>query len=397
MTSTLRSADPVRFDASTGLWQVSERATIRAVLADPETFRPDNALTAFTPLSPASLRVLARAGFALPPVLANNGGPSHPALRRLTAQFFSASAVEHALPGIRLLAESAASAVQRALSVDESADLVGLVTAELPCRVLLPLLGVDADWSDAATLVRWSGAALELFWGRPEAEQQRALAAEAAELYRWVLDRLAAAPVPGSLFAAVTSYRSDAGVALSRRQAASLCYFLLVAGHQTTSQLLAIALRRTIAEPELWHRLGDDRAGPLLAQECVERVLRYEPPVTTWRRVLSRPAVVGGVGLPAGSQLLLMLAPVAPEDSPVAGACPIASVTQGDTAHLAFGYGRHFCLGAGLARAEAGVVLSTLARELPGLRLCDDPFAPQLRLLSFTAPTRVLVRSSGPR
>jgi cytochrome P450 len=191
----------------------------------------------------------------------------------------------------------------------------------------------------------------------------------------------------------VASHRGADGIPLTRYQAAGLCYFLLVAGHQTTSQLLATALRRLIGDAELWQRLGHQTDGLRLAEACVEEVLRLEPAVTSWRRVLSRPVTLAGVDVPAGAQLLLMLAASGADETRFADPHTFDPMREGKASHLAFGYGRHFCLGAAAARTESAIVIATLARELPDLRLReDDP--PHLALLSFNGPTRVLVTTS---
>ncbi|MCW2524189.1 MAG: hypothetical protein JWO63_2524 [Frankiales bacterium] len=389
--AALRAEHPVSQDPATGLWLVTRYDDIRAVLLDSDTFRPDNALLAITRLSPAAKQVLTDADFALPAMLANNSGPSHAELRRLSAQFFTAQRVEQAIPRIRTLAQSAAGRVRAALAADPDVDLVELVTAELPGQVLLHLLGLDRGEVDLSQLIDWSARSLELFWGRPDGEGQLALAASAAAFYRWIASQLDAATGAGpDLFSVVAAHRDLDGAPLSRHQATSLCYFVLIAGHQTTSQLLATALRRLIGDAEVWRRLGQATDGERFAQACVEEVLRLEPPVTTWRRVLSQPATLAGVDLPAGAELLLMLAASGTDEAAFADPYAFHPTRETKTPHLAFGYGRHFCLGAAAARTEAAITIATLARELPGLRLnADEP--PHVGLLSFNAPTRIAV------
>ncbi|MBI0384732.1 cytochrome P450, partial [Streptomyces albiflaviniger] len=110
-------------DAGTGLWLVSRHQDIRRVLLDPATFCPDNAQHAVTPLPVAVLRVLARAGFQLPPALANNGTDSHPGLRRVTTRFFNARRVAEAVPVIERLAAELLGTARARIDADGEYDL----------------------------------------------------------------------------------------------------------------------------------------------------------------------------------------------------------------------------------------------------------------------------------
>lgn len=342
---------PVQF--VDGRWVVSDYDDVRAVLADPVTYLPDNALTAVTPVTPAALRVLVRARFSLPPTLANNGSASHAGLRRLVASFFTPARVAAAEPRIRELA------LERLGGSDLSqADLVRGLAWDLPAIVLMELLGLEGV--DIPTLKRWSTGSLEFFWGNISSERQMELVDDVGEFHQWLVKRYHARD--GELFCAL----ADAGV--SAEDSAGLCYFLLIAGQETTTQLLSTALRRALADRDLWARLP----GPGVAETFVEDVLRTDTPVVTWRRLTAREVVLSGVTVPAGAELVLLL-----------------SGKENDPKHLAFGYGRHFCLGAGLARLEAAVVLRTVAAAEPSLTLCGG--AEWLQLLSFRAPRTVEV------
>ncbi|MBP2338462.1 cytochrome P450 [Saccharothrix coeruleofusca] len=374
----LREDAPVHRDERTGLWLVSRHRDVRAVLADPAAFHPDNALTAITPIPRPLLRVLARAGFSLPPTLANNGTATHAGLRRLVARFLTPARVAALEPRI---AELAAERLDRITG--PTADLHPALARDLPALVLLEVLGIrDVD---VAALKDWSTASLELFWGEPDPARQRGLVASAAAFHQWLTARISAAdPAGDDLFGALRAH----GVPL--RDAAGLCYFLLIAGQETTTQLLC-AVFDAVLRHDLWPRAAE----PGMAARCVEEVLRRHPPVTTWRRVAARPATLSGVDVPAGAHLLLMLAGAGSDPEVFTDPesfCPARSDAR---KHLAFGHGRHFCLGAGLARLEAEVVLRETARRFPALRLASAQSPPMLGLLSFRAPLSVPVVLDG--
>ncbi|WP_430542119.1 cytochrome P450 [Streptomyces roseofulvus] len=386
----LRSEAPVHHDPATGLWLVSRPQDIRNVLLDTDRYLPDNAQSAVTPLPVAVMRILVRAGFRLPPALANNGTASHAGLRRAVARFFDARSVSAAVPAIERIAGELLDELTARGAGPAGLDLFASFAQILPCRVLMELLGIHGV--DPATLIAWSDASLELFWGRPTLERQRELAELVAEFHQWLAAtvRDTTAP-PGSFVEALAAHRLPDGAPLDADTAVAACFFVFIAGQSTTGQLLATVLRSALTEPGIWPRAAEE---PGLAEAWVEEVLRREPPVTTWRRVTAEPTRLAGVDLPAGAPVLLMLMGSGsdPELFPdPARMCPGRENARG---HLAFGAGRHLCPGATLARTEAAVALRAAARRLPGARPADAPAEPpMLGLLSFRAPLQVRVET----
>ncbi|MEV5971538.1 cytochrome P450 [Streptomyces sp. NPDC051921] len=384
----LRRDAPVHRDGATGLWLVSRYEDIRTVLLDPAAFRPDNAQNAVTPLGVPVLRKLARAGFRLRPALANNASESHAGLRRVVTRFFNAPRVAAAVPVIERIADELLDGVRAELAATGESDLFTAFAHTLPCRVMMELLGIEG--LDAATLVRWSDASLELFWGRPSADRQLELASLVGEFHQWLTELVSRRPVPEDSFVgALSRHRLPDGELLDPQTAVGACFFVFIAGQSTTGQLISTVLRRALAEPGVWPRPADEEG---LAEAWVEEVLRREPPVTSWRRVTARPVRLGGVELPAGAELLLMLMGSGSDpdvfDVPGQMLPGRANIRH----HLAFGLGRHRCPGAALARTEAAVALRAAARRLPAVRLAPAAAqAPTLGLLSFRAPLRVPV------
>ncbi|MFD9035397.1 cytochrome P450 [Streptomyces sp. NPDC059567] len=384
----LRAEAPVHHDPATGLWLVSRYDDIRRVLLDPAVFRPDNAQHAITPLGVPALRVLARAGFRVRPALANNGSETHPGLRRVVTRFFNAQRVAAAVPVIERVADELLDTVRTEIDATGGSDLFGAFAHTLPCRVMMELLGIDG--LDTATLVRWSDASLELFWGRPTPERQLELAALVAEFHQWLTTAVTNRTAPADSFVgALVRHRLPDGKPLDVQTAVGACFFVFVAGQSTTGQLIATVLRGALAEPGVWPRAAHEEG---LAQAWVEEVLRREPPVTTWRRVTERPVELGGAPLPAGAELLLMLMGSGSDPEVFDAPEEMRPYRTNSRHHLAFGVGRHRCPGASLARTEAAVALRAAARRFPALRLAPDaPPPPVLDLLSFRAPLQVPV------
>ncbi|MFM9372951.1 cytochrome P450 [Streptomyces sp. Da 82-17] len=384
----LRAEAPVHHDAGTGLWLVSRHRDVRRVLLDPELFLPDNAQDAVTPLPVAALRVLARAGFQLPPALANNGTDSHPQLRQVVARFFGPRRVAAAVPTMERIAEELLRTARAQLDAGGTCDLFPSYAQVLPCRVLMDLLGIEGI--EPATLIRWSDAALELFWGSPRAQRQLELAELVGEFHAWLTETVRSTPAASdSLIGELVRHRLPDGERLDPKTVVSACFFVFIAGQSTTGQLIATVLRRALAEPGLWPRAAHEAGG---AERWVEEVLRREPPVTTWRRVTAQPVDVGGVRLPAGAQLLLMLMGTGSDPEVFDEPDQMCPHRPNARRHLAFGIGNHLCPGASLARAEAAVALRTAARVLPRVGpAAHAPEPPMLGLLSFRAPLQVVV------
>lgn len=383
----LRRTAPVQYDPKTRLWVVSRYADVRQILLDPDTYLPDNAQHAVAPLSVPALRALARAGFRLPPALANNGGAAHAGLRRVVTRFFNAERVAAAVPLVEQTAREMLADLSERYASGDLCDLTAEYARLLPCRVMMRLLDI-AD-VPAATLVEWSEASLELFYGWPSPERQPQLAESVAEFYEWLTDQVTGAAPTGGLIGALREHRAEGGESLDVATAVAVCFFVFIAGQSTTGQLISTVLRRTLATPGAWAQAATDDG---FARAWVEEVLRREPPVTSWRRVAAREVELSGVRLPAGAQLLLMLMGTGSDpdvfDEPQR-MCPYRANVRH---HLSFGVGRHRCPGASLARTEAAVALRTAARLLPDAALAEDGDPPMLGLLSFRAPLRVTVR-----
>ncbi|MCA4133937.1 cytochrome P450 [Arthrobacter sp. M4] len=354
---------------------VRDPKVVRDVLHRPDDFSPANALVAVTPLSGRSLRVLQKAAFALPPILASNDSPTHPGIRKVVAGFFTPATVQAIEPRIRELARKAAHAAALELEATGTVELVNAVAALPPAQIMLELLGVSISHDELLALKAWSVDSLELFWGWPEPERQLELAHSAAEFYDWLrgLVRRCTQSQERNLFAALDQH------GLTLPEICSLGYFLLIAGQETTTQLISTVLYR-LAEgncPVTWQ----DAAAQGPARAAVRHVLAGESSVPTWRRVAARDTHLNGELIPAGAEILLEL--TGNHKTPDGG-------TRATDYSLAFGSGVHRCLGAKLAELEAAVVIQEAAAAIQQARLAGE--VPEwLRLLSFQAPQIVLV------
>lgn len=383
-TTRPETADPAQ--ARCPYIVVRDPETVREVLHRPAEFSPANALVAVTPLTGAALRVLQRVRFALPPVLASNGTDTHAGIRKVVAGYFTPATVAALEPRIRQLAREAAAHTADQLDRGRAVDLVQTVAALPPAIIMFELLGLPVR--DLAALKQWGLDSMELFWGWPDESRQLELAHSAADFYLW-LRRLVTESVaaPGR-----NLFRSLADHGLSTPELCSLGYFLLIAGQETTTQLISTTLFRLLqgSAPVDW----EDAASTAGSRAMVKHVLASESSVPTWRRIAAHDTELAGNLIPAGAEILLELTgnhgtpQVAPEALPAQAARRTPSTGYG----LVFGSGIHRCIGAKLAELEAAVMVQEAASALPHIQLQDHQ--PELiRLLSFQAPRTVTVRS----
>jgi cytochrome P450 len=371
------TAELLRID---GQLLVTSHELVRRVLVDSETFLPDNALDAVTPIPVAALRILARHGARLPPTLANNSTPSHAALRAIVAEALHPARVAAQRPWLTGLVRRRAARLAVRLREGHPVDLYAELAADLPLLVLARLIELPGD--DVTLVKEFSRAALELFWAPLDRGRQLVLAEIVGEYHARL--RAFAASAPGAL----ASLRAVA----SEDQVVAALFFLLVAGQETTSQFLTLLLHRLAAEPVVLAALAN---GTLAAEEVVEEGLRLVSPIETWRRVAARDTTLAGIPIRAGESLVLWLSAAARDPAVFAHPDEFTPGRPASRRHLAFGAGAHRCLGAQLSRMEASVVLAEAAPLLRGAHILRAPWCPDN--LSFRMPDAfVIAREARP-
>ncbi|MEV5530973.1 cytochrome P450 [Streptomyces prunicolor] len=330
----------------TACWLVTGYDEVRAVLADAR-FSADARTQGFPFLS-AGQRELATAK----PSFIRMDDPEHARLRRMVTKDFLVKRIEELRPGIQDIVDRA---VDRMTEGRSSADLVADFALPIPSLVICLMLGVP--YEDHELFQSLSRTLLDNRTTRPEAERAHAqlmgYLEELAERKRQhpgddILSRLAA--------------RED----LTDQETASLGFLLLVTGHESTANMTAVSVLALLNRPDQAELL---RQEPELARGAVDELLRH---LTIIHLGLGRAATetvrVGEVTVEAGEGVICMLS-TANRDEQLFGAADDLDLTRDARRHVAFGYGVHQCLGQTLARVELQIVLTTLLRRLPTLRL----------------------------
>src|ERR1700676_1512015 len=355
-----------------GFWVVARHADCLAVLRDRRA--SSDSLNVAVERMPEGFRTpvaeddpVAQAMLEMRPFLFRDP-PDHTRLRGLVAKAFTPKVVES-------LRDRTQQVVDELLDVAVEEDRVDLLEAfayPLPVRGICDLLGVPLE--DQDRFKGWSNALARGldpdFLLTAEVIEERSAAV--LQFSQYFFDLLAERRrAPGEDFLSRLVTVEDGGTVLSEAELLSTCILLLVAGHETTVNLISGGTLALLRHPDQLERFRTD---PEVTRSAVEEMLRYVSPVQLTGRALTEPCEFGGVEFAAGDYAMLLLA--SGNHDPEQFDDPERfDVTRAPNNHLGFGFGIHHCLRAPLARMETQVALTSLVRRAPGLALTVDDVA----------------------
>jgi len=289
--------------------------------------------------------------------------PDHERLRALVSKAFTPRLIERMRGRVQAITDALLDTVEG----QGDMNLIDDYAFPLPVTVIAELLGVPSEdrdrfrqWSDAAV----SGNATQAYMEKILIPHMQAftdyLLAMFEEKRKNPKDDLVSALVQAE----------EAGDKLSEDELLGMVFLLLIAGHETTVNLIGNGVLALLEHPEQLRRLRDD---PSLIKSAVEELLRYDGPVeTSTERFAGEDVAIGGTIIPKGEMVLVVIAAADrdPERFPEPDTLDIARM---ENKHLAFGKGIHHCLGAPLARMEGQIAIGTLIERMPSLRLKGSP------------------------
>ncbi len=341
-------------------WLVTRYDDVLAVLKD-ERFAKDRtrALSAEQlaglPWVPSIFKPLEKNMLDLDP-------PDHTRLRALVHQAFTPRLIENMRPRVEALTNELIDRVE----AKGHMDLIRDYALPLPATIIAEILGVPAK--DRHKFHRWSNAMLT---AKPSTLGKLRLIPHVLSFMRYIrrMKRRCQLAPRDDLISALVQAR-DAGDRLSEDELVSMIVLLLVAGHETTVNLIGNGVVALLDHPAELERL---RESPALLKPAVEELLRFDAPVQlATERYTREDVTIADVRIPRGELVFAALAS-ANRDERQFDRPDSLRIDRDPNRHLSFGHGVHFCLGASLARLEGQVAIGTLLRRAPGLRLAVPP------------------------
>jgi cholest-4-en-3-one 26-monooxygenase len=341
-----------------GVWAITRYKDVFDVSLDQKTFSSQRAGAILRTMQPDEYEVQKT-------LLINLDPPVHTKHRRLVSLGFSGKVIRNLEHHVREITTE----IIDDIAPLGTCDFVDRVSAELPLQVIVEMVGVPK--ADRRKVLDWTNTMIA--FDDPEYGAASPLAGQmaAAELFMYA-NELAEDREKNPRREDLVSILMQAeveGERLSRADFSAFFMLLLVAGNETTRNLISGGMLALIEHPEQRARLMADRA---LLPSAIEEMLRWVSPVNVFRRTATRDTEVGGQAIREGDKLALFYASANRDESQFQNPDTF-DIARTPNDHLAFGIGPHFCLGANLARLEIRVMFEELLRRLPDLELAGRP------------------------
>jgi cytochrome P450 len=373
-----RDEQPVFYSQELGYYVVTRYEDIKAVFSNWKTYTSENAQSPFKPIAPKAKKLMEDQGMIGLSGLSGRIPPDHTRIRRIVSMAFNLSRFKKLEPGIRALAIEMIEKFEN----EGHAEIVKQLAYDLPALVIFMLLGVPNE--DVQQVKSWAESRLLITWGDLTEEEQLVHAQNMVRYWEYCQNLVALRKenptddLPGDLVRLQAE-----GHEISDREIAAICYSQLFAGHETTTSLMGNGLRELLLHPESWKAICEN---PSLIPNAIEEILRFSPSIVSWRRKALEDSEIGGVTIPAGSNLLLVMGSANRDEANFENGETFDIQRPNAKEHLSFGYGIHFCLGSPLAKLEFKIVLEELTRKIPHLTIKENQVFQFALNTSFRAP-----------
>jgi cytochrome P450 len=358
----LRAEDPLHWYAEGPFWCATRHADLAEISRRPRTYSSAHGTQLFE-----IPRRVAGTGRALAmeegaPSIIRMDPPAHNRHRKLVIGAFTPRMVAELEPRVRELARESVAAIRPG----EPFDFVETVAIPLPMFVIAELLGVPR--SDYDAFRRWSDVMIEAGSSGPRPETLGTV----VELFGYMVEKATERRrAPREDVLSKLALAEIDGERLSDMELGTFCLTLLVAGNETTRNLIAGGMRALLENRAQWEKLCAD---PALLPNAIEEMLRFVSPIQNFARRVQHDTELAGKTLRAGQYVALFYGSANRDESVFGADADHFDVTRPSAdRHLAFGFGEHLCLGASLARLEARVMFEELLARGPGFALAGTP------------------------
>ncbi|MBW2273004.1 MAG: cytochrome P450 [Deltaproteobacteria bacterium] len=352
----LRDEHPAHYEESMRFWTLSRYDDVAAALRNPDLFISSKGIAVGLPQNDVAVQSV--------PLLIMMDGPEHTQLRGLVSGAFSPRRMAALEPKIREITRG----LLDEMCESNGTDLVEHLTNPLPTIVIAELLGVPPD--DRHRFKIWSDAVAQFDPAKPDGIHPGATEGPAVELAMYfadILEERRKAP-QDDLLSRLLAAQVD-GRSLTTQELIGFGFLLLVAGHETTTNLLSNTLVLLDRHPDVRRQLIES---PAMIPQAVEEFLRYDSPVQGLARTTTAEVELHGRKIPADETVLLLFASANRDERHFPDPDRL-DIGRAPNDHLAFGFGKHFCLGSGLARLEARIAFEEILARIPDYRLtCDE-------------------------
>jgi len=363
MYARLRAEDPVHWSALMEAWVLTRYDDVVAVLTD-SRFSADRRQARNRFADEIARREEEFGPFGRTRTMLTSDPPEHTRLRRLVSKAFTPRMVEGLRPRIQEIVDELLDAVAQNGRMDVIRDLA----YPLPVIVIAEMLGVPPEHRDQ--FKHWSDEIVGVLGGplvpQETLERSRVAVHELAEYLRGVIVERRREPREDLVSGLIAA--EEQGQILSEDEMLATAMLLLVAGNETTTNLIGNGMLSLLRNPDEMERLCAD---PSQVPTAVEELLRYDGPVQATGRVAMEDLEIGGQKVTKGQAVLTVLG-AANRDPAQFGKPDELDLDRQPNEHVAFGDGIHFCLGAPLARAEGQIAFETLLRRFAHPRLETD-------------------------
>jgi cholest-4-en-3-one 26-monooxygenase len=346
----LRDEAPVAWNDTKGFWAVSRWDDVMAVSTDPETFCSGRGI----------LVMEIGASYDSPPTMMHTDPPEHTVYRKLVQPGFAPGRMRALEDDVRRRAKPLVDAIEPG----RPADFVETVSVPFPLYIISALLGMpDEDWQ---RFFEWSEAVIP---GATDWSEEKRAALQADMHETLLATTVARRADPRDDLISVLAQVEIEGRRLSDAELTMFLVQLLVAGNETTRNMISGGLVALADRPADWNRLRGDRS---LVPTAVEEMLRWTSPVVSFMRTATRDTDLGGQAMGEGDPVLMLYASANRDERQFGPTADRFDIGRTPNQHVAFGFGTHFCIGATLARIEALVLLEELLERFETVERAGD-------------------------